>query len=639
MKRLLPWTILIALSLPARADNVLFEARASSEEITLDQTVELTISLQRDGNQAFEGYRAPMAPDFEVQNSSTSEQMQWVGSGGHQTVRMIEQHHYTLKPRKKGTLTIGAAQVRIAGQEVHTRELKVHVMPIPKGPHPSAQQQQQPAGANGMNPFTLFGGNPLDPFSQMQPAPAPPPPTAVAPAPEHLKGDEDLFLDGRVDKTRVYVGEQLTASYRLYTQSQLLKYRTLAEPKNEDFWAETLYVPSNNAPWERQVIHGHEYQVLLLLKRALFPLKAGQLTISPYEAEATTMTTAFYANASDVKKSKPFVIEVLPLPVEGRPIDFEAANIGKFEISASADRTKLAAGEAVKWQIALRGAGNLRNIKLTKMEQVEGFKVYEPTVKENVLPGDDLRGEKVFTYLLMPERGGALTLPEVSFAFFDPHAAKYQTVKTQAIPITVVGDPSQIDATSPTVAPQENVLAIQIRPIRNRTNLRSRFGERMLRGSRAALILALPPGIWILVLIADALRRRLSRETTGSKRRRARRSARRRLRAAEYQIKAMRPSAFFGECARVVYEHIEFRLGTKVEALTLSELRGHLESRGFPKETSEAVVQELENCDFARFAPSASGPGEMRAALRRVRTLLTWIERVKLQEPAKKEAA
>jgi hypothetical protein len=48
------------------------------------------------------------------------------------------------------------------------------------------------------------------------------------------------------------------------------------------------------------------------------------------------------------------------------------------------------------------------------------------------------------------------------------------------------------------------------------------------------------------------------------------------------------------------------------------------------------VVKELENCDFARFAPSASGPGEMRAAMRRVRTLLGMIEK---QRPLDKDVA
>jgi hypothetical protein len=108
------------------------------------------------------------------------------------------------------------------------------------------------------------------------------------------------------------------------------------------------------------------------------------------------------------------------------------------------------------------------------------------------------------------------------------------------------------------------------------------------------------------------------------------------MRVAEYHIKAQRPSAFFGECARVINEHLEYKLGAKVEALTLGELREHLTQRGFDRETVEATVKELENCDFARFAPSASGPGEMRAALRRVRALLGLIEK---QKPTVQEVA
>ncbi len=249
-----------------------------------------------------------------------------------------------------------------------------------------------------------------------------------------------------------------------------------------------------------------------------------------------------------------------------------------------------------------------------------------------------IRGEKVFTYLLMPLKGGALTLPAIELPYFDPEAARYQVARTAPIAITVEGDPTKVQALAPQAA-QENVLSQQIRPIRNRSSVRSRIGERLFRGRLAVALLASPPWAWLLVLIADALRRRLTRETARSKRRRARRTARRRLRVAEYHIKAQRPSAFFGECARVIYEHLEYRLGSKVEALTLAELRAHLEARGFGKETADAVVRELENCDFARFAPSASGPGEMRAALRRVRTLLGWIEKARPSEGGKEVAA
>jgi hypothetical protein len=355
--------------------------------------------------------------------------------------------------------------------------------------------------------------------------------------------------------------------------------------------------------------------------------------VTPLEAESTTMQSAFYANASAVRRSAELAVEVRPLPVEGRPPGFEAPNVGQLELAGAVDRSEVKAGEAISWRLTVRGVGNLRNIRLPRLAHLDGFKVYEPTVKESISPGEPVRGDKTYLYLLMPERGGALTLPSVELPYFDPSAEKYALARTEPIELRVEGDPAKVQSAG--AAPStENVLTAQIRPIRNRGSVRSGVGERLWRGRRAAVLLLGLPGAWLLVLLVDGARRRLARETARSKRRRARRTARRRLRVAEYHIKAQRPSAFFGECARVIYEHLEYRLGAKVEAMTLSELRAHLATRGFAAETAEAVVSELENCDFARFAPSASGPGEMRAALRRVRALLGAIERAKADREA-----
>lgn len=575
--------------------GVRFEMTAPTENITLDQTIEVTVTLQREGSQPFESYRAPMAPDFDLLHAGSNEQVQMAFVNGRQSVQMVEQHVYVFKPKKKGALTIQPASVRIAGQDLKTRPLTIHV------------------GAPLKNSLSSVGQAPG---------------TAALPPPESMRGDEDLFVEASVDKPKVYVGQQVTASWRLYTQSEILKYRPLAEPKYEDFWAEDLFVPTTHLAWDRAIIKGQEYAVALLLKKALFPLKAGKLTITPLQAEATTLQTAFMANASDARSSRALTVEVMPLPAEGRPPGFESANVGHYELSSSVDRTAVKAGEAVTWKVTVRGTGNIRNVRLPKLDHVDGFRVYEPTTKETIDPGDEIHGQKVYTYLLLPQKGGALTIPSVELAYFDPEAARYEVAKSPPIALTVEGDPTKVEAASPTSS-QENVLGQQIRPIRNVRSVRSAVGDQLFRGRLAIVMLAVPPGAWLLVLIGDALRRRLARETAGSKRRRARRSARRRLRVAEYHIKAQRPSAFFGECARVLYEHLEYRLGAKVEALTLGELREHLLARGFDKETVEATVKELENCDFARFAPSASGPGEMRAALRRVRALLGMIEKQK----------
>ena len=166
----------------------------------------------------------------------------------------------------------------------------------------------------------------------------------------------------------------MTASWHLYTQSDILKYRPLAEPKYEDFWSEDLFVPTSHLAWDRTIVKGHEYEVALLLKKALFPLKAGKLTITPLEAEATTMQTAFMAGASDARKSKAITVEVMPLPVEGRPAAFEPSNVGHYELSSSVDRTAVKAGEAVTWKVTVRGTGNIRNVRLPKLEKLEGFR-------------------------------------------------------------------------------------------------------------------------------------------------------------------------------------------------------------------------------------------------------------------------
>ena len=607
MRKALIMTAALVAGGVARADGVRFEAHVAQENITLDQAIELTVRLERDGNQVFESYRAPSAPDLDLLHTGTSQQMQIGIVNGRQNVRVVEEHQYVFKARKKGAFTISAATVKAGGQTLSTRPITIHVAPVPKNAYSSV------ASSN----------------SSPQPQLAPPPDSA--------RGDEDMFVDARADKPKVYVGEQVTVSWRLYTQGDIIKYRSLTEPKHEDFWCEDLFVPTGHLGWDRQIVKGQEYGVALLLKKALFPLKAGKLTITPLEAEATTLQSAFYANASAGRRSPPVTVEVLPLPAEGRPAGFEPANVGHYELTAAVDRTTVKAGEAVTLRVTVRGAGNIHNVRLPKLDRVEGWRLLDPTTKENIERSDVVRGEKVFTFLAMPQKGGALTLPAIELPYFDPSAAKYAVARTQPQTITVEGDPSKVD-TAQAAPSQDNVLQqTQIRPIRNRSQVRSHLGEGLWKGRLGLVLLAAPPALWLLVLVGDALRRRLSRETARSKRRRARSSARRRLRVAEYHIKAQRPSAFFGECARVIYEHLEYRLGQKCEALTLGELKPFLEQRGFPKETAEAVVKELETCDFARFAPSASGPGEMRAALRRVRTLLGWIERAR---PAvEKEAA
>jgi hypothetical protein len=87
-------------------------------------------------------------------------------------------------------------------------------------------------------------------------------------------------------------------------------------------------------------------------------------------------------------------------------------------------------------------------------------------------------------------------------------------------------------------------------------------------------------------------------------------------------------------------EHVEERVGEPISALTRDQLRELLSERGFPTEIIDQLVRELEACDMARFAPTAAGTGEMRAALRRAQELLRAVEKVRpIEEDDVEDAA
>ncbi|MEO6951273.1 MAG: BatD family protein [Polyangia bacterium] len=607
MKRALSTLVLVVVGLAsARASANRFTATVVSDSVTIADTVQLTVSIERDGNSVLESYRAPSAPDFDIVRAMEGgQQISMTIINGRQSVTSTDEHVYLLRPKKKGALVIGPAVARVGGQELRTQPITVRVGGVPK------------------NMVGRMPGSATEPL----------------PEPESFRGDGDTHVEATADKTRVYVGEQVNIDWRLWAGSQVLNYRSVADPKTDGFWSEDL--TPQQREWQRQVTKGREYQVTLLLEKGLFPLKPGKLVVTPLSAEITTMQNAFSANASAVASSKPVEIDVRPLPAEGRPANFPSVNVGHYEMKAAVDRTRVAAGDAVSLKITLSGVGNVHGLKgprlFDKGEGPDGWRAYEPTVKENIERGTQIRGEKTLTYLLTPLRGGRLSLPALELPYFDPRTQHYEVARTAELLVDVDGDPKRVEPGSSGSA-TENVLARQVRPLRTHGSLSTHLGAKLFERPRLrAIVLAVPPLLWLLIVVIDSVRRRWTRDTPSSRRRRARANARRRLRIADYNIKANRPPAFFAECARVIYEHLEFRLGTKVESYTLDQLRGLLVERGFTKETSEAIVQELENCDFARFAPSASGPGEMKAAVRRVKALLGFIESERL-DAAKRTA-
>ena len=94
---------------------------------------------------------------------------------------------------------------------------------------------------------------------------------------------ENLYIKAIVDKNKVYKGEQVTVTYKLYNRLTIASQMSINKlPQYQGFWAEELETASN-ITFNTEVINGKQFRVGILKKVALFPTQTGKLEVTPFE--------------------------------------------------------------------------------------------------------------------------------------------------------------------------------------------------------------------------------------------------------------------------------------------------------------------------------------------------------------------
>jgi hypothetical protein len=611
----------LAILVPGQAFAQTLVGRVDRAQVTLGESVIYEVTLSLSEGQA-EGYKPPDFRGFRVLDEQPSRSTQIQMGGGKSLVRTVYTWRYELSPTQSGRVTIGAARVRANGTDLRTNPVPITVLagdltpdrsrqaPAPPPPR-AAPRMRQPR-----SPFAdLFGGD-----EPVLPAPA---------------GGQGSFLRAVGDKNKVFVGEQVVVEWLLYLTERQDKYQAVAEPRTDGFWSEELTVPHNQGSLAltQQLHEGRLYLVAPLMRKALFPLQAGKLTVTPLESEISQVDFFGRTLRTERLKAQPLEIEVLPLPGAGRPDDFDPANVGLFAIDARVDRNKVGVGEAVTLLVTVSGQGNLRKFSMPRLGAIPGWKTYEPKVEVRIENESGIAGSRSVEYLLLPERPGPLVLPALAFSFFDPAGRRYVTEKTPSLRIEVLGEAKaggRIAGTSPgssNLGGLENVLPAEIRPPRTRPALRRDLGATLYRSPAFVWTLLAPPALFGVTVVMGRLRERWGQDTDRGRRRKARRLIRHHLQAAERQLQADRPAAFYMEIDRVLREVLIARLRRPITGLPREELAALIAGSGLGPEVASQVLSELDACDRARFAPGTVGPGEMRASLERAAELILQIER------------
>lgn len=136
--------------------------------------------------------------------------------------------------------------------------------------------------------------------------------------------------------------------------------------------------------------------------------------------------------------------------MQGRPADFSGA-VGQFQVASELAPTTGAVGDPLTFKLTVTGKGNLSRVNADVLHDSPRWRVYRADSKVTADDDSGTQGFKTMTQPVVPLQPGLLTIPALSFSYFDPEAARYVTRETQPISarITPGAGPSQAATAQP----------------------------------------------------------------------------------------------------------------------------------------------------------------------------------------------
>ncbi len=589
-------------NLAAAPQDVQVTASVSSQTVGVQDQFELTVSVSgSDSGQAQEP-RLPQLQGFRiVQGPSLSTQFQWINGKSSSSKSFI----YTLLPQKEGQFTIGPIEVSAGGKIYRTESIVVLVTSASQAPAP--QRRSVPGSPFGDELFGNRRGS--------------------------RPSDEDLFVTAELDRTTAFSGQQVTLTYHLYTSVNVTGLQLQENPPLTGFWVENLDVESKPSG-TRRIINGKVYLDYAVKKQAIFPNTAGKLKI-PVSTFAVSVRPAgdffgmFAQPETAYRKTREVTLDVKPLPAEGRPDGFSNA-VGTFTLESELSKSEVAAGDALSLKVKLAGRGNIKEIPDIPLPTMPDLTVYSSKREDNIHPaGDQIGGDKVWEYVIVPKVPGDHSIPALSFCYFDPEHENYQTVTTMPLSLKVTpGNDSEGVFSGLSGLNKQNLTRLG-----NDINFIKLSGDDL-----GAVQSPFYQSVWFYVLAGLTLlfnmwsfmyqreRARESGNVVLARSRRARRTALSRLRQAE---KAGRnaPRQFYDEAARALTGYLRDKLNLPDIEITGDTLERTMAARSLDARLATDAASALQECDFGRFVSASPAPERRQALSDGIRKIIDELER------------
>jgi hypothetical protein len=576
----------------ARADDPELSATVDTKKLGVGEVLRLTLHVSSRQHQPEAPNPGP-TPGFSVVGSSSGPSQEVTISGGRVVVQRGLDAAWSLRAEKVGTWSIGPVTVKVGGSTYRVGPVQIVVVPAGQGPK------------RAPDPLDPFGG-PFDPFrglldslggQQRHDLPGEDPKLALD-APRGTVA----FLHATIDKTDVVVGEQVTVAMYLYVDVTTRDpgMVDIHEATAADFVKKTLFEDDNNdRAASRAVVGDRVYNVRLLRKWALFPIRTGDLVVSPME-----MTLQKNRSTGDPsRKSELLTVHVTEPPMAHRPPGYTLGDVGKFSLSAETTPREIEEDGAVGVTLTLEGQGNLPAM-VTPPAQA-GLEWLAPEVHEKLGPmqgagqGDIFGGTRTFTYVLRIHKAGDLRLGSISVPFWDPATKRYDVARADLGTVTV--RPSKTTKAQKDAPPDPFSTLPDVRP---RMGLTRGAASNLAETHPTLFWLALgaaPIGFVVFTAVSSVVRR--TRERIRERALSPETDLKAKLLAAERAARGDDARSLSAATARALEAATLVYAEVNVRDARADEARGRLVDAGLSEALAAEVGSVLHECEEARFSP------------------------------------
>ena len=238
---------------------------------------------------------------------------------------------------------------------------------------------------------------------------------------------DPVFVTASVDNDQPYIGQQITYISKIYQRSDSSRSLHYDPPGFAGFWN----VRETEQSQYDETVDSAQYRVIEL-RTILFPSVVETIEIEP----SVLTVPASPSEDPIVVESVPVLVKVRPTP-EDAPSGFTGA-VGRFEIAAQVDTTTVLMNQSVQLTVAIQGTGNIDALPAPSWPEFRGWRVIEsPAAANSVVIDGQLVGSRTYESVLVPETPGELSVPEISYAYFDPVREQYAQATTSPITVSV----------------------------------------------------------------------------------------------------------------------------------------------------------------------------------------------------------